>query len=102
MPLRDDRMAVSREDDLALLGDLEPPVHRARRLREHGAASGTAAATQRAAAAVEQRQRDAAFAGPPRQPLLHSEQPQRRADGPEFFRRVRVAEHHLKLPPGRR
>ena len=46
-------------DDLALLGELEAAVDRARGLGEDRAVRRPAAATERAAAAVEQRERDA-------------------------------------------
>ena len=56
VPLRDRRVAVPGEDDLALLGDLEPAVHRPGRLGQHGPPGRAAAPAERAAAAVEQGQ----------------------------------------------
>ena len=40
MPLPDDRVPVPGEDDLTLLGDLEPPVHGPGRLGQHGPPGG--------------------------------------------------------------
>jgi hypothetical protein len=100
MALRDHRVAVSCEDHLALLGDLEPAGHRAGCLREHRAAGRPAAAPERPAAAVEQGQPDVALRCPPRQPLLCVEQAQRRADRAEFLGRVGIAEHDLQVPAG--
>jgi hypothetical protein len=53
---------VLRRDHLALLGQAELPVHRAGRLREDRLVARPAAASDRAAAAVEQAQRDAVVA----------------------------------------
>ena len=55
----DRRVGVVRGDDLALLGQLEPAVDRARRLAEDRPVRRAAAAADRAAAAVEQGQLDA-------------------------------------------
>ena len=59
----DGRVGVVGGDDLALLGQLEPRVDRARRLAEDRPVGRAAAAPERAAAAVEQGQLDAALAG---------------------------------------
>src|SRR5439155_19818203 len=50
----DGRVAVAREDHLALLGDLEVACHRAGSLRADRAVGGTAAPSQGAAASVKQ------------------------------------------------
>ena len=63
MPARDDRVRVVGGDDLALLGQLEAAVDRARRLPEDRPVRRPAAAPDRAAAAVEERQLDAVGAG---------------------------------------
>jgi hypothetical protein len=57
------RGAVLGGDDLALLGDPEGTRDRARRLRPDRLVAGPAAATDRAAAAVEEPQPDAVLAG---------------------------------------
>ena len=100
VPLRDHRVPVSGEDHLTLLGDLEPPGDRAGRLREHRPPGRSAAAPERAAAAVEERQPDVPVGCPPGQPPLRVEQPQRRADRAEFLGRVGIAEHDLQAPAG--
>ena len=108
VPFGDHRLAVPGEDDLALLGDLERPVDRTRRLGQHGAAGRPAAAAERAAPAVEQGQPDLVGGGPFGQLGLRVEQPQGGAGRPELLGRVGVAEHRLKLtavggqPPGDR
>jgi len=98
MTLGDDRVRIPGEDHLALLGDLEPAVHRAGRLGQHRAAGRAATPAQRAAAAVEQGQPHRVAGGPPGQLPLDVEQAQGGADRAEFLGRVRVAEHHLELP----
>ena len=57
------RRAELEADHLALLGDPERTVHRARRLRLDRLRRGPAAATNGAAAAVEQRQLDGVLGG---------------------------------------
>src|SRR5690606_36465369 len=52
------RIGVLGGDDLALFGDADAALHRALRLGEDGLVAGTAAATDGAAATVEQAQRD--------------------------------------------
>ena len=94
-------MTVPGEDHLALLGHLEPAVHRAGGLGQHGPAGRAAAAAQRAAAAVEQGQPDVVLGGPPGQPLLRAEQPQVGADRAQLLGRVGVPEHGLQLPVAR-
>ena len=59
----DGRVGVVGGDDLALLGQLEPRVHGPGRLAEDRPVGRAAAAAEGAAAAVEQRQLDAALAG---------------------------------------
>ena len=63
MAERDARIGVVLGDDLALLGELEPAVERARREPQDRPARRSAAAPDPAAAPVEQRQLDAV---PPR------------------------------------
>ncbi len=102
MALRDDRVRVPGEDDFALLGDLEPAVHRARGLGQHRAAGRAAPPAQRAAPAVEQGQPHIVVGRPPGQLLLRVEQAQGGADRPEFLGGVGVAEHDLQLTAVRR
>ena len=59
MAPRDRRVRVVRGDDLALFGELQAAVDRARRLPEDRPVGGAAAPTDGAAAAVEQGQLDA-------------------------------------------
>ena len=59
VPPGDRRVGVVGGDDLALLGQLEPAVDRARRLAEDRPVRRAAAAPDGPAAAVEQRQLDA-------------------------------------------
>ena len=66
VPPGDDRIRVVRGDDLALFGELQPAVDGTRRLAEDGPVGRTAAAPDRPATAVEERQLDAARAGRPR------------------------------------
>ena len=99
MALGDHRVPVPGEDHLALLGDLEPAVHRAGRLGQHRPPGRAAAPAQRPAPAVEQGQPHVVVRRPAGQPLLGVEQPQGGADRAEFLGRVGVAEHDLQLPP---
>ena len=95
VPLGDGRVGVVGRDDLALLGELEPAVHGAGRLREDRAVGGPAAAADGAAATVEQRERDAVAPGDGDQRLLRLvEQPVGGQDA-ALLGRVRVAQHHL-------
>ena len=96
MPLRDHRMPVSREDHLALLGDLEPAVHRAGCLRKHGPARRSAAPSERTAAAVKEYEPYVPLGGPPDQPLLYVEQAQGGTNHAKFLGRVGIAEHDLE------
>ena len=90
-----DRVRVVGGDDLALLGELEPAVDRARRLPEDRPVRRSAAAADRAATAVEQRQLDALARRDLDERLLGPmEHPGRRQEA-RFLVRVRVAEHHL-------
>ena len=61
--VRDPRLGVLGGDHLALLGDPQRPVHRARRLRQDGVVARAAAAADRAAATVEEPQPDSGLAG---------------------------------------
>ena len=56
-------IGVAGGDGLALLGDAEAAAHGAGRLGADGAAGRPAAARHAAAAAVEERERDAVLAG---------------------------------------
>ena len=92
---RDRRVGVVGGDDLALLGQLEPGVDRARRLAEDRPVGRSPAPPDRAAAAVEEGQLDAARRGRRDQRRLRLvEQPGGRQEA-RFLVRVRVAEHHL-------
>ena len=99
VPRRDDRVAVAGEDDLALLGELEPAVDRARGLRQERAVGGAAPAPERAAAAVEQGQHDLVASRPLGDPALRGVQRERGGDGADVLGRVRVAEHDLDAAP---
>ena len=91
----DRRVGVVGGDDLALLGQLEPGVDRARRLAEDRPVGRTAAPPERAAAAVEQRQRRRRAPWRPRPARLRLvEHPGGREEA-RFLVRVGVAEHHL-------
>ena len=61
--VRDPRLGVLGGDHLALLGDPQRPVHRARRLRQDGVVARAAAAADGAAATVEEPQPDSGLAG---------------------------------------
>ena len=61
--VRDPWFGVLRGDDLALLGEPQRAVHRARRLRQDGVVAGAAAAADGAAATVEEPQPDSGLAG---------------------------------------
>ena len=93
---------VARGDDLALLGQLEAPVHRARRLAADGPVGRPAAAADGPAAAVEERQLHAVPArGRDERRLRLVELP---VGGQEAARLVgvRVAQHHLLAIAARR
>ena len=94
------RAGVVGRDHLALLGEPEPARDRAGRLGEDGPARRTAAAPDRPAAAVEQRQRDAVAAGHRDERALRLVERPVRGEEPGLLGRVGVAEHHL-LAPGR-
>ena len=98
----DRRVGVVGGDDLALLGELEPGVDRARRLAEDRPVRRSPTPSERAAAAVEEGQRDAARLGRLDQRRLRLvEQPGGRQEA-RFLVRVRVAEHHLLAIAARR
>ena len=89
--------AELRLDHLALLGDAQAAVDRARRLRPDREVGRPAAAADTAAAAVEQRQLDAVPRGTRRRsPPARGRAPTRRAAG--VLRRVGVADHHFLVP----
>ena len=60
--MRDLRLGVLGGDHLALFGDSQRPVHRARRLGQDGIVAGATAAAHRAAATVEEPQPDSGLA----------------------------------------
>ena len=93
---------VLERDRLALLGHLQAPVHRVRRLGEDRRVRRPAAAPGAPAAAVEDGQLDAPLSREPGEPLLRAEDlPLRRHDA-AVLARVRVADHHLEPSPGTR
>ena len=95
MAARDGRVAVVRGDDLALLGQLEPAVDRARGAAEDRPVRRPAPAADRAAAPVEERQLDLPGPGHRDQAGWRLvEHPGRRQEA-GLLVRVRVAEHHL-------
>ena len=73
---------VLERDRLALLSQLQPAVDRVRRLREDRGVGRAAAAPGAAAAAVENRELDAALACEPGEPLLCAEDLPLRGDVP--------------------
>ena len=93
--LGDRRVGVVGGDDLALLGELEAPVHGSRGLGEDRAVRGTAAAADGAAAAVEQGEPDVVPAGGRDQRLLRLVQEPVRREEAALLGRVGVAEHDL-------
>ncbi len=93
---RDVGVAVASERDLALLGHLEPAVDRPGRLGDDRARRGAAAATERASAAVEQRDRQAAAPAPVGDRALGLVERERGGEHAGLLRRVGVAEHHLE------
>ena len=95
-PQREPRQAELRLDHLALLGDAQPAVDRSGRLRLDGQIRRPAAAADAAAAAVEQRQLDAAARGTRATTiLLRLVQLPVRGQAAAVLRRVRVADHHF-------
>ena len=98
----DGRVGVVRGDDLALLGELEPAVDRARRAAEDRPVRRPAAAPDGAAAAVEQRQLDAVLARDRDERLLGAMEHPGRGEEPGLLVRVGVAEHHLLAVAARR
>ena len=91
----DGRVRVVGGDDLALLGQLEPRVDRARRLAEDRPVGRAAATPERPAAAVEQGQLDTPLAGGGGQRRLCLVEHPGGRDQPEFLVRIGVAEHDL-------
>ena len=100
MTHRDVGVAVAREDHLALFGELESSVDRVRRLRQDGRVGRSAAATERAAASVEEGEVDAGILRPRRNLRLRFVQRQVRGDRADVLRRVGVAEHDLEVAVG--
>ena len=93
--LGDGHVGVVGGDDLALLGELEAAVHRARGLGEDRAVRRPAAAPDGAAAPVEQRQRDAVAARDAHERLLGPVEQPVRGEEAALLGRVGVAEHDL-------
>ena len=87
--------AVLVGDHLALLGELEPPPHRAARLGQDRAVGGAAAARDRAAAAVEELHRHAVGVGLRGQRELRDVERPGRREVAAVLGRVRVADHDL-------
>ena len=96
MALRQRRVAIASEDNLALLGWLEEAVDRTRGLSQDGAVGRTAATTHGAAATVHQHQVDVIALRPCGDAGLRGMQGQRSRSGAGVFGRVRVAQHNLK------
>ncbi len=97
------RIGVLARDDLALLGEADAAVDAARRLREDRVVRRTAAAADRAAAAVEEAQLDAAAVGEgcDERALALVQRPVRREVAAVLVA-VGVAEHHLLQVAARR
>ena len=95
-------VAVAREDDLALLGELETAVDRAFGLREHRSVGGTATTSDRAAAPVHEDEVDVILLGPLRDLPLGAMEDERRRGGAGVLGGVGVAEHDLEPPAGLR
>ena len=92
---RDRRVGVVGGDHLALLGQPQPTIDRARRLAEDGPVRRPAAAPERPASTVEERQLDAARAGRRDQRRLGLVEHPGRGQEARFLVRIGVAEHHL-------
>ena len=93
--MRDTLVAVPISDDLALLRDLDTAAQRLGRLRKNGAVRGSAAASDAAAAAMKQFQRDIVLdAGAGQDALRVIEIPVRRQIA-AVFAAVAVADHDL-------
>ncbi len=100
MPARERAIAVAGEDDLALFGDLESTRDRAGRLRHHRAVGRSAAATERTAAAVEEREANRVLRGPRGKLCLGGVEREVRRHGSALLCGVRVAEHDLERAAG--
>ena len=96
VPVREAGQAVLEGDRLALLGHAEPAGRVPRRLREDRRVRGAAAAPGAAAAAVEDRQLDAAARGERGELLLRAPDRPLRRQVAAVLARVRVADHHLE------
>ena len=94
------RVAVTGEDDLALLGELEAALDGTDRLGEHRAVGGAAATTYGTAAAMEQGQIDVVRLSPLGDALLSGVQGQRGGGRAGVLRGVGVTEHDLELVAG--
>ncbi len=91
----DGGIGVVRGDDLALLGELEPAVDRARCAAEDRPIGGPAAAPDGAAAPMEERQLDAVLPCDRDERLLGAVEHPGRGEETGLLVRVGVAEHHL-------
>src|SRR6185369_16243433 len=90
-------------DDLSLLGDLEPAIHRARReCGERAIDRRSAAAPDAATATMEEPKLNARIGEESRQRLLPLVERPRRGEDAGVLPRVGVADHHLLLVPARR
>ncbi len=98
--LREARQAVLEGDRLALLGELQPAVDRAARLREDAGMRGAAAPSRRAATPVEDRQLDVPARRDARQLLLGAVDLPLGRQIAAVLARVRVAHHHLEARAG--
>src|SRR3954470_11178973 len=91
----DARVAIAGEDDLALLGHLEPRPDAARRLGEDRPVDRSAATTERTAATMEERQPDVVALGPVGERSLGVVQQEGGGQRSDVLRRVGVTEHDL-------
>src|SRR3954452_13191103 len=95
MTYRDARVAIAGEDDLTLLGHLEPRADAARRLGQDRAVDRSAAPPEGTATTVEERQPDVVALRPVGERGLGVVQQERCGQRPDVLRRVGVAEHAL-------
>ena len=99
--MRDLRLGIFRGDHLALLGDAQRPVDRARRLRQDGVVAGAAAAADGAAAPVEEPQPDSGLTRGFDQVQFRAVQRPVRGQVAAVLIGVGVAEHHFLAVPAR-
>ena len=98
MPARDGPIAITGEDHLALLGDLEASGHRSRRLRADSSVGGAAAPSESATSPMKQGEPDVVPPRPARERRLGVVQRQGRRERADLLGGIRVAEHHLQPP----